>query len=541
MTPHRTLYHNGRIVTCDPENRVVEALAVSDGRIAAVGAAAQVAPFDGPQTVRVDLRGRTMLPGFIDPHGHFPETGINALYRVDLAAPPLGSCATLAEGLASLAERAARTAPGRWIIGTRFDQTALGEGRFPLRAELDAISTAHPILVVHISGHALAANAPALAHRGVDTATPDPPGGRIGRDGSGALTGLLEGLPAMGPLCDTGFDIDATRFRAGFAAAAEEYLAQGVTLAQNAWASAENLRDFSAIAAAGDAEIDVVVLPAAEVEPALSQGALNLEWPENDRIRLGPRKLFADGAFQIQTAYLTQPYHRPLDGDPSHRGYPLMPKAQLAQEVARLHAAGFQIHLHANGDAAGDDALDALAAALARWPRADHRHTLIHCQTLRDDQLARMAELGVSASFFPAHIYYWGERHREVFLGETRAARISPLRSALARGLRFTIHNDAGVTPTRPLHLIWCAACRRTAAGRVLGEEQRISPLQALRAHTIDAAWQVFLEHERGSLEPGKRADLAIVSGDPLGDPEALRDMAVDETIVAGEVRYRRV
>ncbi len=172
-------------------------------------------------------------------------------------------------------------------------------------------------------------------------------------------------------------------------------------------------------------------------------------------------------------------------------------------------------------------------------PRGDHRHTLVHGQALRDEQLNRIARLGVSVSFFSAHVYFWGDKHRDVFLGPERAARIDPSRSALDRGVRITIHNDAPVTPTRPLHLMWCAVERQTSNGEILGPAQRISPEEALRAHTIDAAWQVFQESERGSIEPGKRADFAILSDDPLTTEKPLKDIDVEETFVLGETAWR--
>jgi predicted amidohydrolase YtcJ len=294
------------------------------------------------------------------------------------------------------------------------------------------------------------------------------------------------------------------------------------------------------VAADGDPGMDVMVLPAAGLEPRLSRGELDFAIADGGRIQLGPRKLFADGAFQIQTACLTEPYFKPMHGDPNHCGRLGVTREGMTRHVGALHDAGFQTHIHVNGDAAGDVVLGAMEALLAANPRDDHRHTLIHCQTLRDDQLDRMVEMGVSATFFPAHVYYWGDKHRDEFLGPRRAARISPLGSAVERGLRFTIHNDTSVTPMRPLHLMWCACNRITASGQVLGEDQRTTPRQALRAHTIDAAWQVFLEDERGSIEVGKRADFAILSANPLDDAAALKDITVKSTIVAGETAYQR-
>ena len=209
------------------------------------------------------------------------------------------------------------------------------------------------------------------------------------------------------------------------------------------------------------------------------------------------------------------------------------------KDVIRLHRLGFQIHCHCNGDAGADMFIDAVENALKDWPRKDHRHTIIHGQTLRDDQLDQIARLGMSVSFFSAHIYYWGDLHYTTILGPARAERISPAASAQQRGIRFTIHNDASVTPTRPLHLAHCAVERRTYGGRILGEAQKISRLSALRAMTIDAAWQVFEDSKRGSIENGKLADLVILSDNPLKTSKSLSDIRVMQTIRRGTIAYQ--
>jgi hypothetical protein len=506
----RQLYGNGTIRTLSGPDARADWVLVGDGRILATG---RGLPETG-DAEPIDLKGRTLIPGFIDPHGHFPDSGFNALFRVDLSTPPVGTCTSLAEVL----DRLARAPGDGWVYGAAFDQTALPEGRFPTKADLDAIQPVRPVWVIHVSGHAGVINSAGLE--------------LLGQTGDG----FLEGMAATGELGATDFGIDEAGFAEGVAAAATEYLSHGVTMAQNSWIEQRMLDRFVALDRAGGVPIDVVLLPAAELEPGLSA---NL--PQDlDRLILGPRKLFADGAFQVQTAFLSRPYHKPVDGDPNRRGMRYTQPNRLAAQVLALHRAGHQIHIHTNGDAASDDGLDAFEAALAADLRPDHRHTLIHAQTLRDDQLDRMARLGVTVSFFSAHVHFWGEMHREVFLGPERAARISPARSALDRGIRITIHNDASVTPTRPLHLMWCAVERQTAAGCILGPEQRITPEEALRAHTIDAAWQVFQESERGSIEVGKRADFALLSDDPMTTGKPLKDIVVEETVVLGETVYRR-
>ncbi len=538
----QTLFFGGRIITVDEPFSTAEAVLVDRGRILAVGGLADVRRKAAPGIVERDLAGRTMIPGFVDPHGHFPDSGFNALFKADLSPPPLGDCGDLAEVLDRLADKTRATPDGEWVLGALFDPDAIVEGRFPTRDELDGITARHPVWISHFTGHAGAANFAALVIRGVDESTPDPVGGALGRSlATGRLDGRLTGKPAMRELGENEFMMNRRRFMAAVERAGREYLSEGVTLAQNAWAPERTLSWFRDLASeTGNGRIGVMVLPAGFLEPRLSRGELGFDFPKSDSVLFGPRKLFADGSLHVQTALLTTPYHVPLCSDEGRPREPAITADGLFAEFFPLNDAGFQVHIHANGDAAADIVLDVVARALDLSPRADHRHTIVHAQTLRRDQLDRMADLGVSASFFSAHIHYWGEFHRKVTLGPERAENISPARWAVESGVRFTIHNDTTVTPMLPLHLMWCAVKRETAAGRVLGRQQRISAQRALRAHTIDAAWQVFQERERGSIEAGKRADFAILSANPLDDDAAIRGISVLETIIGGTTAYSR-
>ncbi len=537
----RTLYHSGPIISINDNDQYASAMITEGGRIVEVGSLDQLETKVGPDAPRRDLKGKTLIPGFIDPHGHFPDSGFLALHRADLSGPPIGACKTLDDVFARLSDKAAETPKGDWVIGAMFEPSGLVENRFPTRDELDRISTDHPIWVIHISGHAGVANTPALAVRGIDDDSPDPGGGRFGRDkATNRLDGLLEGMAAMGALGDTEFQMTYDRFRTAFEYSEKEYLAQGVTMAQNAWATKDFLGHFTRYAAEETPKLDVMVLPAGFLEPRLSNGELGYDVDRRRPILFGPRKLFGDGSFHLQTACLTQPYYKPLNGNPSHRCELSVTVEQMTKRIGKLHDMGFQCHIHANGDATADVMLEAIETVLKANPRDDHRHTLIHAQTLREDQLDRMAALGVTASFFPAHLYYWGEFHRDVSLGPDRVKNMCPTRWAADRGIRFTIHNDAQVTPTLPLHLMWCATERKTSNGVSIGDGQKLTPMEALRAHTIDAAWQVFEDHQRGSLEPGKLADFAILSDNPLTTEKPIRDITVEETIRAGETVYRR-
>lgn len=536
---HAALYFNGPILTMDLQDTVVDAVLAVGDKIAAVGLEAEVRAEMPNDTVEMDLKGQTMIPAFIDPHGHFPDPGFIKLFRVDLSTGVRGDCTNMATAMARLRAKAAETPSGEWVMGVLFDNTAIAERRMPTRAELDAVSLDHPVWVIHASGHNGVANSCALAQQGITHDTLDPLGGRFGRDPeTGELNGLVEGIAAMGEMGDTTFLIDRDRFWQGFDSTRDEYLSHGVTCAQNAWANQELLDHFNSLPGDADPGIDLTILPMGAMEPDLSQGPNAMIDFDNPHFRLGPRKLFSDGAFQLQTAYLREDYAQPISAA-SPRGMPYTSAYELNAQVRKLHDMGLQIHCHCNGDAGADLFLNAIEFAQKATPRADHRHTIIHGQLLHDDQFIRMVRLGVTVSFFSAHIHYWGDRHYDTFLGPDRAARISPAGSATRHGVRFTLHNDASVTPTRPIHLAHCAVNRVTATGKSLDDNQKISVLSALRAQTIDAAWQVFQEGARGSIEVGKIADFAILNRNPLKAPAELLSTEVVQTIRGGKTVFR--
>jgi len=534
-----TIYLNGAVLTMDAADNRAEAVAVSGGRIAAVGPNDEIGALAGPDTVVVDLAGRTLIPGFVDAHSHFPESGRLATTSVDLNSPPIGAMTSIDDLVAALRARAATTPAGAWIVGNGYDDSLLAEKRHPSRADLDRVSTAHPILAVHISHHLGAANSRALALLGIDRATPQPAGGLIRKDAaSGEPDGVLEETALFSAVGQVPPPTEAQDL-ATIAAARDQYLAAGVTSAQNAMADTRLIARLATAAERGLLPLDVMAFPTWELALRIARGETRARLPANGRVKLGAAKVFQDGSIQGYTGYLSKPYHVPYKGDAGYRGYPIQSRERLTEIVGALHAEGLQIAIHGNGDAAIDDILHAFAAAQRAHPRPDARHILVHAQMARDDQLDTIKTLGVVPSFFTLHTYYWGDRHRDIFLGPARAARISPARSAVDRGLRFTIHCDTPVVPMTPLLLVWAAVNRLSTGGATIGADQRITALQALRAVTIDAAWQGFEEDAKGSIEPGKRADLLILSANPLTDPMAIKDIAVQETIIAGHTVHR--
>ena len=355
--------------------------------------------------------------------------------------------------------------------------------RHPTREDLDRATAEHPIFIWHVSGHLGVANTLALERAGIDESTSDPEGGVIVRDpDTGVPTGLLE-ENATNPIQELAMDFSIFDFLAMVRGAAAEYASVGVTTAQSGAVTLQMARGLMFAARLGLVPFRLELWPHfEELGPQLLDGSVNPASLTTERVRIGAIKIIADGSIQGYTGYLSRPYHVPFHGDPKYRGYPRVPPDELAAWVRKYHRAGYQLAIHGNGDASIDDIIAAFRAAQREQPRDDPRLIVIHAQMARDDQLDAMLELGMTPSFFSAHTYYWGDRHWSIFMGPERAARMSPTRSALDRGLRFSVHLDTPVTPMKPVIAVWSTVKRISTGGRVIGAAQRIAPVQALRA-----------------------------------------------------------
>jgi hypothetical protein len=536
------IYVNGTIITMDEDGGVAEAVAVKGNQIVAVGSSSDIRRLASAATKVVDLAGKTMTPGFYAAHDHFPGSGMVAVSMVDLNSPPIGKMTTMQEIVAALAARAAETPKGEWVVGRGYDDTLIKEMRHPTRSDLDQASTEHPIWITHISGHLGVANSRALEIAKVTRATPSPEGGLIRKDPrTGEPDGVFE---EVGSIVGRHVpEVSDEKKWEGFAWANKDYLEEGVTTAVITGGSRQSVQDLQAAQSRGIVTFRIVSMTSKSDPGAFSAteaGGIQAGFG-TPMLQLGSMKIVHDGSIQGYTGYLSEPYHVPFKGDTSYRGYPRRSREALTEMVKEAHRAGIQIGIHGNGAAAIDDILHAFREAQREYPRPDARHRIEHCQNVREDQLDQIKELNITPSFFVGHVYYWGDRHRDIFLGPERGARISPLASAVKRGIRFTVHDDTPVTPVHPLQLVSVAATRLTTSGEVLGPDQRITVEQALRAITIDAAWQNFQEDTTGSIEPGKVADLVILAENPLTvDPVKIRDIQVVETIVGGKSVFRR-
>lgn len=521
------------ILTMERDPERVEAVAIRDGRIVFTGSRGKALELRGSRTEVTELGQRALLPAFVDGHGHLAKVASN-LGTVNLAAPPVGPVETMDDLVAALRSAADRPEAliGGWVIGRGYDPAFLREGRHPTREDLDRAAPDVPMYIGHVSGHLAVANSLALRMAGIDASTADPPGGVVrrkhgGTEPDGVLEEAAMGFFTRGILPAPSPEIELSHLRE----AQRIYAASGITTAQEGAMFPPEQALLERAASAGDLFLDVVGYAFWAVAEASLRDREVASY--HGRFKLGGMKLMLDGSPQGKTAWLSQPYLEPPPGSPpDYCGYPAMPDEQASRLVSLANQRGWQVIAHCNGDAAADQYLRAIRQAPAGGPG---RPAMIHAQTVREDQLDAMAELGVLPSFFASHVYYWGDYHRDSVLGASRASRISPLRSALDRGIRFNLHNDSPVVPPDMVRLVRCAVERRTRSGAVLGEDQRIGITAALRAVTIDAAYAHFEEEFKGSIAPGKLADLVILSGDPVHIPAAeLELIEVRETMKEG-------
>ncbi|WP_054566458.1 amidohydrolase [Frankia sp. R43] len=524
-----------------------EAVVVKAGRIVFVGDRSRaLADWRGADTQLRDLRGRALLPGFIDAHGHLTGTGFQASVA-NLLAEPDGNVTTIASLREALAEFAVSEVGRRseWIIGFGYDDSMLAETRHPTRDELDLVSTDRPVLAIHQSFHLGAVNSRGLELLGYGAGTPNPAGGVIRRQDTAPQYGTPDGV-----LEENAFNPAAARAIAGMHADDQaQFLPRGLrkaasfgfTTVQEGAATLDQLAAMRKAATEFPAglPIDLVVYVKAD-EAVQDPDRLQEAQEYSAGLRAAGIKMFLDGSPQGRTAWLTRPYLTPPPGTGAdYAGYPVITDDVAERQVRAGFERGWQVLAHVNGDAAIDQFIAAIRNATAALGPADRRTVAIHSQTARADQLDAFAELGIIPSFFSMHTYYWGDWYRSTVLGEERAENISPARWALDRQLLYTSHHDAPVALPNSIAILASQVTRVTRSNHTLGAHQRVSALDAVKAITINAAHQYFERDTKGSIEVGKVADLVILDRNPLTVPaETIRDLTVEETIKAGTTVY---
>ena len=563
------IYRGGPILTMAADGERMEALAVKDGTILAAGSLNEVMKTKGDATKIVELDGKCMMPGFIDPHSHLVMQSAK-FSTANLDPIPIGKAGSMDDIKQILKDwiKEKQIEPGKWVIGWGYDDTGIKEQRHPNRHDLDEVSTEHPVLLMHISGHFMTGNSKMLEVLDITAETPNPDGGVIRREEGSkqpngvleeiAMTLVLKGLPMPGPERAMEMIDEGLRF----------YSQAGITTAQDCASGKGSIKLLETMDSQGKLPVDVIVWPIYKGLEDEEFEKVVADRTKRGRLRRGGVKLTVDGSIQGYTAYLSKPYYvQPGDTKPItdkcytstaerifmseeteastpeipenwhdlHRGYANMKQEEIDTWLKRCDEKNIQIQCHTNGDGATDMLIEALKKVRGNNYRPDLRTTIIHAQTMRQDQLDVAKEHGLTPSFFPIHVYFWGDRHREKFLGPERAAQISPSRSALDRGMKITLHHDAPIAGIEMLTVAWTAVNRITSGGKDLGPDEKITPFEALRAITADAAWQIFEEDRKGTLEVGKLADLVILSDDPLAiEPMKIRDIKVMETIKEG-------
>lgn len=538
-----TVFVARKIVTMNPSNPVATHVAVRDGRILGAGSLDELRVF-GPHRLDETFADHVLVPGFVEAHSHLMEGAMWALPylgyfpRKDPSGNQQGGLVTVDALIARLRElEAALPDPDAPLVGWGFDPIYF-EGERLVARHLDRASERRPILLLHASLHLATANTAMLRASGIDRAT-ETEGVVKGPDGE--PVGELQEAPAMmlTPALRTLMALlreDASYVRLG-----RQAVNGGVTTLTDLASLA--LLDPSRAAATGRI-VDDPAFPARLVHycvpgmgtappdgAGVAERFLALRRTATAKHRFGGIKIVADGSIQGFTAVLRWPGY--VNGAPN--GLWQVPPDRLPGLIRTFHEQGINVHVHCNGDEVVEAMIDAVDEALRRHAWLDHRHTVQHCQLTSRAQYRRMARLGICGNLFANHLWFWGDQHYETTVGPERAKRLEACATAKREGVRFALHSDANVTPLGQLHTMWCAVNRVTPKGRVLGEEERISAYDALQAVTVDAAWQMHLDDEIGSIEVGKWADFTVLEADPLEvEPMAIRDIGIWGTVLAG-------
>ncbi|MGB0997268.1 MAG: amidohydrolase [Pseudomonadales bacterium] len=532
------LIENATVITMDANMPAADTMLVRDGRIAWVGMSK-----DQPQGLldneadlqRIDLQGKTVLPGFVEPHMHLPPLAM--LHRFSNVGP--NRFATTEEALAQLRDDAAQVEAGEWVVGRQFDPS-LQEGPDYLTKDLlDTVSTEHPVFVYNASLHLAYCNSLALNIAGIDANTEDPPNAELGRTENGEPNGVLKAGPAMAlvarhnpklreqNLAEACLGVFNTANRVGITMLCDQ--GTGTFQGVGELALYQSLKDSGQMTT--------------RFRYSVSQAAASkwddaeIEWGEGDEwVRRTGWKIVSDGSNQGRTGLQRESF---VGSDSTGMAY--IEKDELDAAVEKRLRDGWAVCVHANGDAAIDRVLDAFAKAKAKGlDPAEKRCRIEHCSILHDEQITKMQELGLSPSFLIGHVHYWGKAFVEDIFGPEKAAKLDRTGACEDLGIRWTVHSDDPVTEMNPLRCIENAVTRNMwRSDQLLSPEERVPVEAALRAMTIDAAWQCHSDHEVGSLEVGKFADFVILAEDPLAvEPERLAQIQVLETWVGGRQVY---
>ena len=539
-----TIYVGGPIVTLNDAQPSVEALAVKDGKILAVGPWVEIEQAHrGASTQVVDLAGKTLMPSFIDAHSHYINT-LSVANQAMLYAPPAGPGKDVDSIVAELRKFAAdhKIPKGEMIMAYGYDDTVMPGGRLLNRDDLDEAFPDNPVRVDHVSMHGAVLNSMALQQYGIDAKTETPPGGIIVRKpGTSEPWGLIMETAFL-PVFEQTPPLTEQQEIEGTKAAHRMYAEAGITTAQEGATHLAQLQTIKRAADAGANSIDVVAYPfITDLDKILAEFPVANWGKYNNRFKIGGVKISIDGSPQGRTAAFTTPY---LTGGPGGeddwKGELFAPQEVINQGLKKVYDLGVPVLFHVNGDAAIDSLIQAHEFAAADDPTRDRNVTAIHAQFTRKDQIPLFVKYSIRPSFYTLHTYYFAEAHIKN-RGQAQAMYISPMRDVIDAGLHPTNHTDAVVAPLDQMFMLWSAVNRISRGGVEIGPDQRVTPLEGLKAMTIWAAEQYGEQASKGSLEPGKLADMVILSDNPLTiDPMKINSIAVEETLKEGNTVYRR-
>jgi len=520
------ILHSGNIRTVDSDNPHAEAVAISGSRFFAVGTNRDVLRLATANTKKVDLGGRTVVPGFIDGHTHVASSGLRHLRQVDC------DLRSIADIQAAIRQRAANTPKGQWVVGFKYDDTKTAEGRKLNRADLDAAAPDHPVFVEHRGGHTAYVNSAALQIADVNNSTPDPAGGRFDRDASGRLTGGLLETATQPFRSKLPAEYSRQERREAVKLIARMFARSGVTSVHDAQGSPEDLMAYQDALESGDLCVRVYhLLNYRHIDKMIAAGirtGLGNEW-----IRVGAMKLVSDGSISERTAHLSQPYA----GRPDDFGIQVMEEDELYRHARKAHTAGWQIGTHANGDVGIGKALRVYERLQKEMPRRDPRFRLEHCTVINDSLIRRIKALGAIPTPFSTYVYYHGEKMREY--GAERLNSMFALRSFLDAGIRPTQASDYPPGPFEPMMALQSEVTRTDSQGNVWGAKQKVTLDEALRIGTLHGAYASFEENAKGSIEAGKLADLVVLGRDPWQEPAAtIVTIPIERTMAGGRWVY---
>ncbi|MBW7998049.1 MAG: amidohydrolase [Candidatus Glassbacteria bacterium] len=519
----QTILYNGNIITVDNRQPRARAVAVAGGRFIAVGTNREIRALANARTKEIDLGGRTVVPGFIDAHSHPASAGRRHLTRVDC------DLRSIAEIQQAIRARAARTPAGEWVLGFKYDDTKTSEGRFLSRDDLDAAAPDHPVFVVHRGGHSQYVNSLAYSKAGVTESTPDPDGGRFVRNpDTGKLNGRILERAAGAFSAVIPEEYDRQDYRAGVKLISGMLARAGITSVHDAYSSTADLQAYQDAREAGELLTRLYCLmDSAQIDDMIEAGVrtgFGDEW-----VRIGAMKATCDGSISERTARLSEPFI----GSPDDYGIIVTQEAELYELARKAHEAGWQIGIHANGDVAIDITLGIYERLQREIPRRDPRFRLEHCTVINDSLVKRIAALGAIPTPFSTYVYFHGEKMR--FYGEKRLNSMFAVRSFLDAGVMVTQTSDYPPGPFEPMMALQSSVTRTDMNGKLWGPDQRVSVEEAIRVGTLHGAYASYEENLKGSIEPGKLADLVVLGEDPTAvDPFTIIEIPVERTMVGG-------